>query len=965
MDPERWQQIDQLFQGSLDLEPERRSAFLDEACRGDQELRDKVELLLASDAAEWKFVNQPALELAATLLVDDRPQLQPGQKVAHYEIISLIGTGGMGEVYLAYDEILKRKVALKLLLIDYSEEKDRMARFQREALAASGLNHPNILTIYEQGTADGQLFIATEFVDGETLRQRMKRGRLRLTELLDIAVQTAGALAAAHQAGIVHRDVKPENIMLRPDGYVKVLDFGLAKLTEGLEATALSAPDHSLDISSGLLMGTAKYMSPEQARGLRVDQRSDIFSFGVVHYEIITGNPPFQGETASQVIESILEDDPPALTGSRPDLPLKLIEIVERTLQKSRKSRYQTAAELYADLKAVKEEWELKARLHPAPRDRGIDATDLDPELRPEDLRAGRATMPFDSLMTGVTARPVKVTILLLALIIVVGSLFYFFGHRRKAETSPGSWITKQPLLRPRRNAAVAGLDGKLYVASGVDDSHATNAFEVYDPATDKWSARAPIPTIRGDAGASGINGIIYVFGGAGLNSEGNEDGRVGLTNIVEAYDPRTDSWTRKTPMPTARTGMSWAVIDGKLYVAGGVGPCPPCPFYRMLEVYDPATDKWETKSPMPGARVFAGGAAINGRFYVAGGAYADGVREPADKMEVYDPATDKWSVKDAAMPTPRSALGVVSVHDILYAIGGGTSYNPRSSAVEAYDPSTNQWTIKAPLPTPRDYLLQPIAIAGTIYLAGGSSRNLALSTFEAYTAPCPGSTCVSAPQGLIGWWPGDGSANDIARASHGAIQGAVTFGAGRVDQAFNFNGSSFVTTGNPAPLNLSGSEVTIAGWINPRLNDSAIYFGKTEYGSSDYCLLFSQGLHGTIKAGGVELEIFSYADFPSNTKPFSPPTNQWTHVALTYDGSLMKIYANGKLVGQESKTGKIDGNNVPFNIGGRAVDNGTGRFNGLIDEVQVFNRALSQAELQSIYDSGGAGMCKFRTECP
>ncbi len=225
-----------------------------------------------------------------------------GTRLGRYEISSLLGAGGMGEVYLAQDTQLRRPVALKLLPSDLIPHKDQLGRFEQEAYAASALNHPNILTIYEIGQADDLRFIATEFIDGVTLRQRITSTQMELTEVLDTAVQVASALAAAHQAGIVHRDIKPENIMVRHDGYVKVLDFGLAKLTEFQRL--ISDPEAEtipvIKTDPGVVMGTVSYMSPEQARGLEVDERTDIWGLGVVIYEIVTGKAPFDGVTRSE-----------------------------------------------------------------------------------------------------------------------------------------------------------------------------------------------------------------------------------------------------------------------------------------------------------------------------------------------------------------------------------------------------------------------------------------------------------------------------------------------------------------------------------------------------------------------------------------------------------------------------------------------------------------------------------------
>src|SRR5438094_1735264 len=231
-----------------------------------------------------------------------------GTKLGRYEIRAKIGTGGMGEVYLAQDAKLDRKVALKILPTDVATHHDRMHRFEQEAKAASALNHPNIITIFEIEQVDSVNFIATEFIDGQTLRERMRSGPMKLGEVLEVAIQSASALSAAHAAGIVHRDIKPENLMLRRDGIVKVLDFGLAKLTERptVEVDADAATKAKVTTDPGAVMGTPQYMSPEQGRGLKTDARTDIFSLGVVLYEMIAGRPPFEGVNALDVIRAIL-----------------------------------------------------------------------------------------------------------------------------------------------------------------------------------------------------------------------------------------------------------------------------------------------------------------------------------------------------------------------------------------------------------------------------------------------------------------------------------------------------------------------------------------------------------------------------------------------------------------------------------------------------------------------------------
>jgi len=365
MKPERWQQLNDLFQAAVEMEPARRAEFLDQACAGDEPLRKQLKSLLASDAVTWDLMEQPALEAAAPLLIDDEPRLNPGEHIGHYEILNLIGTGGMGEVYLARDQKLNRKIALKLLSANrYTKDKDQLRRFQQEAQAASALNHPNILTIYELGEVDGEQFIATEFIDGETLRQHLKRSQLDLAKTLDIAIQAASALAAAHEAGLVHRDVKPENIMVRRDGIVKVLDFGLAKLIEQRMALANSEAftARKVEITTpGLVLGTVKYMSPEQARGLTVDARSDIFSLGVVLYELLTRHAPFEGETVSDQIAAILKEEPRPLSEYSSNVPGELQHILTTALCKDKRERYQTIQQLVSDLKELNRKLEFQS----------------------------------------------------------------------------------------------------------------------------------------------------------------------------------------------------------------------------------------------------------------------------------------------------------------------------------------------------------------------------------------------------------------------------------------------------------------------------------------------------------------------------------------------------------------------------------------------------------------------------
>ncbi|HEX3102422.1 MAG TPA: serine/threonine-protein kinase, partial [Pyrinomonadaceae bacterium] len=291
MTPDRWQKAKELYKAALECPPNERSRFLDENCINEDEVRSEVESLLANLEHAAGFLEQPAVGEVAKAIVGDKASLRVGQVISHYTIVKLLGAGGMGEVYLAEDTSLHRQVALKTLFDHSSRDYENLQRFLREVHSASALNHPNICTIYEVNDHDGLPFIAMEYILGETLENKIKTG-LNPGQALDIALQVADALAEAHAQSIVHRDIKPANIMVTPRGQAKVLDFGLAK------KIAAENEDETQKIISqaGLIIGTASYMSPEQARGAEVDSRSDIFSFGIVLYEMIAGRPPFEGE---------------------------------------------------------------------------------------------------------------------------------------------------------------------------------------------------------------------------------------------------------------------------------------------------------------------------------------------------------------------------------------------------------------------------------------------------------------------------------------------------------------------------------------------------------------------------------------------------------------------------------------------------------------------------------------------
>jgi serine/threonine protein kinase/WD40 repeat protein len=349
MDPALWKQVDALLEQALDQPPEARAAFVIAACPDDTVLREEVLSLLRAQSRAEEFMERSAINVAAEVLAQDSNLTSisslVGQEIESYRIEKLLGAGGMGEVYLARDLKLDRMVALKVLPWHFVADGDRLGRFQREARALSSLNHPNLVTIYEVGESEGLHFIAMELVEGRTLSTM--RDRLSVKDLLAIVAQVAEALGAAHQSRIIHRDVKPDNVMVRPDGYAKVLDFGLVKLTEFEPAPGAA------NTQLGVAMGTLAYMSPEQASGEPVDHRTDIWSLGVVLYELATGRKPFSGETRQATINGILSAQPTPATTVNASLPPDLDRILSKALDKDRDLRYQTASDFRTDLRRL------------------------------------------------------------------------------------------------------------------------------------------------------------------------------------------------------------------------------------------------------------------------------------------------------------------------------------------------------------------------------------------------------------------------------------------------------------------------------------------------------------------------------------------------------------------------------------------------------------------------------------
>nr|MCU0239043.1 serine/threonine-protein kinase [Pyrinomonadaceae bacterium] len=360
MTPEKLKKVEQIYHAILEISPQKRDDFLADSCGNDLELRREVESLLSFDKSFTSVIDSSPKSFVKEVFSDGVSKLV-GSKVNQYNILSLLGEGGMGAVFLAQDTKLERKVAIKFLSDNFSKDTNRLRRFFQEAKSASALNHPNIITVYEIGEFEDKPFISTEFIDGKTLNQYLSTNKLTLSGVLDIATQILSALTSAHQAGIIHRDIKPDNIMIRKDGIVKVLDFGLAKLNEDSQTTDAEAATQLKKLTiDGMILGTPNYMSPEQARGQKVDLRTDIFSFGVLLYEMISGKQPFNGINAIETIGSILKDEPQPLAEIVPNTPRDLQHIINKALRKDREQRYQDIKDLLIDLNDVKKTVELE-----------------------------------------------------------------------------------------------------------------------------------------------------------------------------------------------------------------------------------------------------------------------------------------------------------------------------------------------------------------------------------------------------------------------------------------------------------------------------------------------------------------------------------------------------------------------------------------------------------------------------
>ena len=463
----QWQKTRDLLDGALKRPPDERLRFVDENFGDDEDVRREVVSLLANAEDAADFLETPAVGEVADEITGSSEKLLIGQRLGHYKITKLLGRGGMGEVYLADDQKLDRRVAVKILNEKFAGHESNLARFTREAKAVSALNHPNILVIYEIGESENIHYIVSEFIEGETLREHLGKSPMKIAKTLDIAVQISGALVAAHTAKIVHRDIKPENIIVRPDGFVKILDFGIAKLVQqksrGFEASTVKQNE----TAKGLILGTVNYMSPEQAKGERVDERTDIFSFGAVLYEMIAGKTPFAGDSMSETFANLINLEPPPLARFAENVPDELQRIVGKTLCKNRNERYQTMQDLLTDLKSLRENLAFDARLEKSHPPDDKNATAVLPAATGETEKLTAQTgINFNGKIK--RRKPLAALVLITLLITAIG-LGYYFSSAGK----PASDGKKSLAVLPFVN--VGNDPNAEYLSDGISESIINN----------------------------------------------------------------------------------------------------------------------------------------------------------------------------------------------------------------------------------------------------------------------------------------------------------------------------------------------------------------------------------------------------------------------------------------------------------------------------------------------------------
>ncbi|MEO6588190.1 MAG: protein kinase [Pyrinomonadaceae bacterium] len=477
MTSERSKKIEEIYHAVLETAPPNRREFLQDHCGEDIELRLEIESLLSFEKTFYSVIDSPPVSLINEFFSEFETPSIIGSQINQYKILSLLGEGGMGTVYLAQDTKLERKVAVKFLSDNFVKEGSSLERFFREARSSSALNHPNIITVHEIGEFENRPFIATEFIDGITLKEYLTQAKITLTDLLDIAVQVASALSTAHKAGIIHRDIKPDNVMIRSDGIVKVLDFGLAKISQDSKEIDTEANTREkLSTIHGLIMGTPHFMSPEQARGKKVDKRTDIWSFGVLLYQMLTRKLPFQGETTPDIIASVLKSEPPPMTQFVPDISPELEKITLNALQKSRRDRYQTIDELLSELKYFRRNLEFGAKTEPlnsrvseqVENEKITDAKLIQITAENSDIHSGKLSSIFSQTISTAKTHPVSFGLIFITIVSLFTAIVIGFSKQRLAVNQPDSFqkmkLAKLTFDGTVTNIAAVSPDGKYIV---------------------------------------------------------------------------------------------------------------------------------------------------------------------------------------------------------------------------------------------------------------------------------------------------------------------------------------------------------------------------------------------------------------------------------------------------------------------------------------------------------------------
>ncbi len=484
MTPERWEQVGQLYQAALELRPGERTSFLRQACGEDESLCREVESLLAAEEEAGDFLAAGAIDDAAKALAEEKSFSPVGKRLGHYQVRSLLGAGGMGEVYLAQDTKLDRAVALKILPPEFAADKNRMRRFEQEAKSAAALNHPHIAHVYEIGEAEGKHYISMEYIEGETLRNKIHREKTSLPKLLKYLAQVAGGLAKAHERGIVHRDLKPDNIMITRDGDTKILDFGLAKLVEPPKQTGggdgvpseVATARISQHSTPGMVMGTVGYMSPEQAQGQvrEIDHRSDIFSFGCILYEAATGLRAFEGKDVLDSLHKIVYAPTPQIKDTNAAAPDELQRIVRRCLAKEPEKRYQSIKDVGIELEELRQELkglpEFQQTVQPAAGGRAV-SPEAQPKtegaypsaIRTAEIGASRPTSSAEYVVSGISRHKRAALAALLVVAGIAAASWYYF-HSQNSKVTIHS-IAVLPFTNVSKDADME------YLSDGISES--------------------------------------------------------------------------------------------------------------------------------------------------------------------------------------------------------------------------------------------------------------------------------------------------------------------------------------------------------------------------------------------------------------------------------------------------------------------------------------------------------------